>query len=49
MITGLGMSVLAARAHGLDILDGVYNDFQDEAGFREECQQGRSWAWTARR
>ena len=33
--------VLAARAYGLDVIDGVYNDFRDEAGFRAECQQGR--------
>ena len=33
--------VLAARAFGLDVIDGVYNDFRDEAGFRAECQQGR--------
>ncbi len=36
----LSMSVLAARAYGLDIIDGVYNDFKDEAGFRIECEQG---------
>ncbi len=33
--------VLAARAFGLDVIDGVYNDFRDEPGFRAECQQGR--------
>jgi citrate lyase subunit beta/citryl-CoA lyase len=33
--------VLAARAHGLDVIDGVFNDFRDEVGFRAECQQGR--------
>lgn len=33
--------VLAARAFGLDVVDGVYNDFKDEAGFRAECEQGR--------
>jgi citrate lyase subunit beta/citryl-CoA lyase len=37
----LSMTVLAARAYGLDVIDGVYNDFRDEAGFRTECQQGR--------
>jgi citrate lyase beta subunit len=40
MITALGIGVLAARAHGLAILDGVYNDIQDAAGFRAVCQQG---------
>lgn len=33
--------VLAARAYGLDVIDGVYNDFKDEAGFHAECLQGR--------
>jgi citrate lyase subunit beta/citryl-CoA lyase len=36
------MSVLAAgRAYGLDVIDGVYNDLRDEAGFAAECAQGR--------
>ena len=33
--------IVAARAHGVDILDGVYNDIQDLDGFRLECLQGR--------
>jgi citrate lyase subunit beta/citryl-CoA lyase len=33
--------LLAARAHGIDILDGVYNALSDEEGFRAECKQGR--------
>ena len=40
MITALGIGMLAARAHGLTILDGVYNDIQDTEGFRAVCQQG---------
>jgi citrate lyase subunit beta/citryl-CoA lyase len=40
MVTALGLGMLAARAHGLTILDGVYNDIKDEAGFRAACQQG---------
>jgi citrate lyase subunit beta/citryl-CoA lyase len=40
MITALGIGMLAARAHGLAILDGVYNDIQDTTGFRAVCQQG---------
>lgn len=40
MITSLGMCLLAARAAGVAIVDGVYLDLQDEAGFRESCQQG---------
>ena len=39
--TGLGLCLLAAKAHGLAIVDGVYNAFKDEAGLAAECQQGR--------
>ncbi len=42
IIPWLAASVLAARAFGLDVIDGVYNDFKDEAGFRAECEQGRT-------
>ena len=38
----LSMTLLAARAYGLDVIDGVYNDFRDEQGFRAECEQGRT-------
>lgn len=41
MMTGLGLCLLAARAHGLTIVDGVYNAFKDEAGLRRECETGR--------
>jgi citrate lyase beta subunit len=40
MMAALGIGMLAARAHGLAILDGVYNDIQDSEGFRAVCQQG---------
>ncbi|NDV88873.1 CoA ester lyase [Aurantimonas aggregata] len=33
--------VLAAKAHGLVTLDGVYADFRDAAGFAAECAAGR--------
>jgi citrate lyase subunit beta/citryl-CoA lyase len=36
----LGLSVAAARAYGLTILDGVYNGIDDEAGFEAVCEQG---------
>jgi citrate lyase subunit beta/citryl-CoA lyase len=39
--TGLGLCLLAARATGKVILDGVYNDIKDAAGFEDECAQGR--------
>jgi citrate lyase subunit beta/citryl-CoA lyase len=41
MLPWLTTAILAARAHGLDVIDGVYNDLKDEAGFRAECEQGR--------
>ncbi|MBB4268064.1 HpcH/HpaI aldolase/citrate lyase family protein [Roseospira visakhapatnamensis] len=40
MITGLGLCLLAARAHGLAILDGVFLDLSDADGFAAACQQG---------
>jgi citrate lyase subunit beta/citryl-CoA lyase len=41
LLTGLGLCLLAARATGKAILDGVYNDIQDAEGFEAECLQGR--------
>ncbi len=41
MTAWLALCVAAARAHGVDILDGVYNDIADLAGFEAECVQGR--------
>jgi citrate lyase subunit beta / citryl-CoA lyase len=42
VVPWLAMTLVAARAYGLDIIDGVYNDFKDEAGFRTECEHGRT-------
>ena len=41
LLAGLGACVLAARAEGRVIVDGVFNAFKDEAGLRAECEQGR--------
>lgn len=41
IVPWLSMVVLAARAFGVDAIDGVYNDFRDETGFKAECEQGR--------
>ncbi|MCB2125881.1 MAG: CoA ester lyase [Rhodobacteraceae bacterium] len=41
MQAGLGLCLLAARAYGRIIVDGVYNAFKDEAGLMAECEQGR--------
>lgn len=39
--TGLGLCLLAAKAEGVVIVDGVYNAFKDDDGLRFECEQGR--------
>ena len=41
LLAGLGLALLAARATGKGILDGVFNDVQDGDGFLAECRQGR--------
>src|SRR3954471_11104819 len=40
MLPWLAQCVLAARHHGIDILDGVYNDIGNAEGFLAECRQG---------
>jgi citrate lyase subunit beta/citryl-CoA lyase len=37
----LSAALVAARAHGLAAIDGVYNDIGNEAGLAAECEQGR--------
>lgn len=41
-ITSLSLSVLAARAYGLDIVDGVHLDLSGGPDFRAICEQGRT-------
>ncbi|QGN58142.1 CoA ester lyase [Nostocoides sp. HKS02] len=41
LLTGLSLCLLAARATGTVILDGVFNDVKDAEGFEAECRQGR--------
>src|SRR6185437_11174755 len=41
MLTSLGLCLLAARAYGLAILDGVHLDLGDDEGFLAACRQGR--------
>jgi citrate lyase subunit beta/citryl-CoA lyase len=41
----LALAVAAARANDLDILDGVFNDLSNDAGFRAECEQGRDFGF----
>jgi citrate lyase subunit beta/citryl-CoA lyase len=40
MLVSLGQCLLAARAYGLAILDGVHLDLDDVEGFAESCRQG---------
>lgn len=42
VVPWLAMTIVAARAYGLEVIDGVYNDFKDNSGFREECEQGKT-------
>src|SRR5229473_2617922 len=41
MLAWLTTCVAAARAHGLDIVDGVFNDIGDAQGFARECAEAR--------
>ena len=40
LITALSLSVMAARAHGIAILDGVFNEIADAEGLARQCAQG---------
>ncbi|NVK59354.1 MAG: CoA ester lyase [Rhodobacteraceae bacterium] len=41
MQSSLGLCLLAAKATGCVIVDGVYNAFKDDEGLKAECDQGR--------
>jgi citrate lyase subunit beta/citryl-CoA lyase len=41
----LGLSVLAARANGIAVIDGVYNDIQNADGFKGTCEQARAFGF----
>jgi (3S)-malyl-CoA thioesterase len=41
LMHALQTCVLAARAAGVPVIDGVYNAFRDDAGLAAECAQGR--------
>ena len=40
--------VLAARAHGLDVIDSVFNDFRDTEEFTVECAEGRAMGFNGK-
>src|SRR5207248_5407117 len=41
LMTALGLVLLAARAHGRAVLDGVHLELGDAEGFAAACRQGR--------
>jgi citrate lyase subunit beta/citryl-CoA lyase len=41
LLPHVAQTVLAARAHGLAVLDGTFNDIDDRNSLRAECMQGR--------
>ncbi|MCC0056672.1 MAG: CoA ester lyase [Rhodobiaceae bacterium] len=43
MAAWLTLAVTAGRAYGIEIIDGVYNDFKDLEGFAVECAEGRDF------
>ncbi|SON58275.1 (3S)-malyl-CoA thioesterase [Hartmannibacter diazotrophicus] len=43
MVPWISLSLAAARAYGLGILDGVFNDIYDDEGYAAECRQGREF------
>ncbi|KAL7480704.1 hypothetical protein ACHAW6_006368 [Cyclotella cf. meneghiniana] len=43
LVTSLQTTILAARAYGKIVIDGVYNNFHDASGFHYECTQGKEW------
>ncbi|PXY34844.1 malyl-CoA thiolesterase [Prauserella coralliicola] len=45
LLGGLSLCLLAARATGKVIVDGVYNDVKDLEGFEVECLQGRRFGF----
>jgi len=44
-VTALSMTVMAARAHGKIVIDGVFNVLSDDAGLASECEQGREFGF----
>ncbi len=45
MLSVLTASVISARAHGVGVLDGVFNSIADDDGFAAECRQGRAFGF----
>ncbi|MGD9543969.1 MAG: CoA ester lyase [Methylocystis sp.] len=45
LLAWLSAGVLAARVHNIEIIDGIYNDFNDLDGLRREAEQGRDFGF----
>lgn len=41
LLTALQLCLLAGKAYGRTVIDGVYNAYLDDEGLRRECDQGR--------
>jgi len=41
LLTAISLCLLAGKAYGRIVVDGVYNAFKDDDGLRRECEQGR--------
>lgn len=41
----MALAVAAAKGHGLAILDGVYNAFEDDAGLERQCAEARAYGF----
>jgi citrate lyase subunit beta / citryl-CoA lyase len=48
LVPWLMQVVLAGRAHGVDVIDSVFNDFRDDLGFDDECAQGRAMGFSGK-
>jgi len=45
LLAALSLAVTAARAHGLVVIDGVYNDIANAEGLARECAQGADFGF----
>ncbi len=45
LAASLSLCVLAGRAYGLTLIDGVYNDIKDAEGFAQVCAQGAAFGF----
>ncbi|WP_117194672.1 HpcH/HpaI aldolase/citrate lyase family protein [Rhizobium terrae] len=48
LVPWLMQVVLAGRAHGVDVIDSVFNDFKDADAFEAECAQGRAMGFSGK-